>query len=296
MGTDAIRNEDQEQERCQREDEQQIESPDSESNESGVEMNNKRESDDKSRGEDVASSSSSNGRGSRGGGYSADCSSSDSSSDTSSNKKGQAPVDLPVDKLNLEEKSTRPEPNDDDASAAQKAHQKKKQLKKSRKAARKAQSSPLNSQEDDHDSITSMNARRVAAQIGELEDLLQQSRQMLEAPILGSGQTLPQWNGVRISHPMDPRIDLSTVYRVQACDAPLTAELHRAQFTMPGPPPSVDNYLHLMEVSQPCCTSCCGAICDLGCPTIFFCLRRLPNTSTTNTSQSVATTSRTTKC
>jgi hypothetical protein len=260
MGTDAIRNEDQEQEHCQREHAQQNESQCSESTESGTQTKNKLENDYKSRGEDVASSSSSNGRGSRGG-YSADCSSSDSSSDSSSNKNGQASVDLRVDNLNLEDKTSRPATDVDDDSAPQKVQDKKHQLKKERKAARQAQRSPVISQEDDRDSITSMNARRVAAQIGELDALLQQSRQMQEAPIMGLGQILPQWNGVRISHPMDPRIDLSTVYRVQGCDAPLPPEIHRAQFTMPGPPPSVDNYLHLMEVSQPCCPSFCIVIC-----------------------------------
>ena len=206
-------------------------------------------------GEESASSSSSNGRGSRGG-YSADCSSSDSASDTSSKKKSHSSVDLTVGNLKLDEVTSGVAANSIDASQEQTAQSQKKHLTKERKAARKSLKSLTNSQDDYQESDFSinggdtMNARHVAAEMIALEQLVQQSRQMQETHMTTLGQTLPQWNGVRIQHPMDPRIDLSTVNRVQATDAPLTAELHRAPCTMPGPPPSVDNYMHLMEVSD----------------------------------------------
>ena len=59
---------------------------------------------------------------------------------------------------------------------------------------------------------------------------------------------LPQWNGVSITHPMDPRIDLSTVgYTVTSIPAvaslPVAQENENAHQSN-----TFDHYLHLMEV------------------------------------------------
>jgi hypothetical protein len=60
---------------------------------------------------------------------------------------------------------------------------------------------------------------------------------------------LPQWNGARISHPMDPRIDLSTVGYTPSTPAPSG----NASGDVDGygnHPHLLDRYLHLMEVSN----------------------------------------------
>lgn len=199
------------------------------------------------RGDDISSSSSRNGR--RRCGYSADCSSSDSSSEASSTKKQQPSVDLSVDNMTLDEGKERVNNHPNCVSEGLKAHFQKKQLQRARRAARVAQRSAAEIEYDLESLCSSTyDAVHTAAEIGALEELMRQSRKLLDTPEMTLGLPLPQWKGIRISHPMDPRIDLSTVNRVQASDAPLTDELHRAQFIMPGPPPSVDNYLHLMEV------------------------------------------------
>lgn len=82
---------------------------------------------------------------------------------------------------------------------------------------------------------------------------------------------LPQWSGVRIPHPMDPRIDLSTVGHIQTSsisafpsnvdvDIPAHQRQPSEQVTPEGenenesaeppPPPSIDQYMKLMEVNQ----------------------------------------------
>jgi hypothetical protein len=60
---------------------------------------------------------------------------------------------------------------------------------------------------------------------------------------------LPQWNGVRISHPMDPRIDLSTVGYTPSTPAP-SGNASGDVNGYGNHPHSLDRYLHLMEVSN----------------------------------------------
>jgi hypothetical protein len=85
-----------------------------------------------------------------------------------------------------------------------------------------------------------------------------------------STSALPQWSGVRISHPMDPRIDLSTVGHIQTSsisafpsnvevDIPARQHQPSEQATPEGenesesaerpPPSSIDQYMKLMEVN-----------------------------------------------
>ena len=66
---------------------------------------------------------------------------------------------------------------------------------------------------------------------------------------------LPQWNGIRITHPMDPRIDLSTVgYTVNsnACAPPHSYMMapHTAPHSSDNSN-SIDHYLSLMEAVKP---------------------------------------------
>ena len=72
----------------------------------------------------------------------------------------------------------------------------------------------------------------------------------------------PQWNGVRIYHPMDPRIDLSTVSHIQTSSVPafpsnvdipsrLGVDQSRPTGTVETTDPnlpSIDQYMKLMEV------------------------------------------------
>lgn len=70
---------------------------------------------------------------------------------------------------------------------------------------------------------------------------------------------LPQWNGVRIHHPMDPRIDISTVGHIQTSSlsafpntlmqtAFADGKAER-DFTSNHVTPSIDQYMRLMEVN-----------------------------------------------
>lgn len=247
MSNDSIPNEEQDQRQQQNDQKDTLLSD--EINGSGPEVTtNRSDRTVEARGDDTASSSSSSGRSRCG--YSADCSSSDSSSESSSKKKVQPSIDLPVDNMTLDEKNKIVESHTNCVSGGLKAHFQKKYLKRAKKAARKAQRIAVDNEYDLESLCSStFDAVHTATEIGALEELMRQSRQMLDNPEMSLGLPLPQWNGIRISHPMDPRIDLSTVNRVQASNAPMTDELHRSQFTMPGPPPSVDNYLNLMEVS-----------------------------------------------
>lgn len=70
---------------------------------------------------------------------------------------------------------------------------------------------------------------------------LDQMNQQLQA-------LLPQWNGIRITHPMDPRIDLSTVgFTVSAGPAAPLAPSPSGDSTT-NPNHNSDHYIHLMEV------------------------------------------------
>ena len=75
-----------------------------------------------------------------------------------------------------------------------------------------------------------------------------------------STPSMAQWNGVRIHHPMDPRIDISTVGHIHTSSfSVFPVDVHKGENnnnSEPGqshvsanhPPPSVDQYMTLMEV------------------------------------------------
>ena len=60
---------------------------------------------------------------------------------------------------------------------------------------------------------------------------------------------LPQWNDARITHPMDPRIDLSTVGYTPSTPTP-SGDASGDGIDYGNHPHSLDHYLHLMEVSN----------------------------------------------
>ncbi len=80
--------------------------------------------------------------------------------------------------------------------------------------------------------------------------------------VLSKDGILPQWNGVRIHHPMDPRIDLSTVGHIQTSSlSAFPSDLIHApmvdckddrifsDFASNSATPSIDQYMSLLEVN-----------------------------------------------
>lgn len=200
---------------------------------------------------DSSSSSNGLGSGSGSGGYNGDCSSSDASSDTSSKRKNASP-DLAMEKMTLngEEKQVDGDGVKQTDSTAVHAKKKKKKKKRSSEES-EAQQQPNNnhqvqSTDANYDiaSIASSSGKSASHdQLGALDAILEQSRRLKDAKQISA---LPQWQGVRVTHPMDPRIDLSTVGHVPGSSVPLA--LNATQDPNVAPP-SLDNYLQMMEVS-----------------------------------------------
>jgi hypothetical protein len=84
------------------------------------------------------------------------------------------------------------------------------------------------------------------------------NRRFDNSPVLEGKQPLPQFNGVKIAHPMDPRIDISNVGHILHCSVPAlqvplaTAYLFGAEQESSHPGQSLDTYMQLMEVRPPC--------------------------------------------
>lgn len=207
----------------------------------------KSETDPQNSGAD--SSSSSNGRGSGSGGYNADCSSSDASSDTSLKRKNDI-LNTSLDKSNEVQKNA-----DTMANAGVLADD------RTKPSTSEKRSSP---QGCDAVSTTACGrmTNNVTSKMGALDALLEQGRKMKEEPLLQDQMMiLPQLNGVRISHPMDPRIDLSTVGHLPGEEVPVATNGGQSQvlnLVLQPPPqvsqppaPSIDNYLNLMEAVRP---------------------------------------------
>jgi hypothetical protein len=89
-------------------------------------------------------------------------------------------------------------------------------------------------------------------------------KELANTPMFDGTQVLPQWKGVRISHPMDPRIDFSTVGRMQApalsalatssaCkngDTGGTSNAFVAETSPSFDLPSIETYIQLLTVSS----------------------------------------------
>lgn len=196
--------------------------------------------------ESSSGNESDNGKGSgcgSGGGYSADCSSSDASTDAAA--KGPRLATAPQNEMQNLRLSEQDNANPND--------REKFQRKRKNSHAKKQGAT---------------DAGAMGATTDNAGDFV-----MSGTAGLYSKTALPQWNGVKIQHPMDPRIDLSTVGRVQASrysafeesekfrDEDTTANNEQsgeekqqqasAQHILNQPaPPSVDQYITLMEVSR----------------------------------------------
>jgi hypothetical protein len=86
-----------------------------------------------------------------------------------------------------------------------------------------------------------------------LDDLLQRSGLNFSQPesMQIAGAIMPQWNGVKIQNPMDPRIDLSTVGYINSdVVGPEMPPSHEPSAAAAAEGPiRYDHYLHLLEVS-----------------------------------------------
>lgn len=166
-----------------------------------------------------------------GAGYSADYSSSDSSS-LSSKQKTSSPEDIQQQVGNL---SLRPE-QDQKATPSKPRHE--------------TGASSLSVQSKDYQKDRTSRQRKAETNAG---DRVQNQSGHPEVPNPNASPTLlpvygllPQLNGVRVAHPMDPRIDLSTVGYNRSINGPsvnCSAANNVGNHVL-----SLDHYLHLMEV------------------------------------------------
>lgn len=240
--------------------------------------------------ESASTGGSSEGKSASGGGYSADCSASDQSSDDAGGRKeGSSDVKLSVASLNLNDNNGNRndaggrasslldddddyDGDDNDAASEGKREKVKKGKKDNRKvdhrsgkvAAGDASSTEQSAVDDNSDSSDSKyrnHAHRKSRHGGgvDIHALLEGQKnggneENIEAAYSADKGPLPQWGGIRIKHPMDPRIDLSTVgcYPADTNINPVTAgpvngesPKNMNQF------PSMESYLQLLEVVRP---------------------------------------------
>lgn len=196
------------------------------------------------------SGSSSNGRGSGSGsgsgrGYNGDCSSDDASSSESSSKRKAAP-ELAVSVQSMDINERRDARNENTIQLDEVEGSKPKKSKDSWQV-----------EDQQYNSWDVASATQVAIQINALAAIIAQNRRLAEEHAIPTGEnvTLPQWNGIRISHPMDPRIDLRTVGHIPGSNVPVAScdatNMHVNMLAHENvAPPTVDNYLNLMEVRQ----------------------------------------------
>jgi hypothetical protein len=189
-----------------------------------------------------------------GGGYSADCSSSDASSLEAA--KGSIP-DKGMARLSV----------DGDGNSAQESSAKASTSNKGPKSS--AQKKQNGSRRGNDQTETCGTCGTSALKPEDLASECDSDSQWnLAVDAMHSESSLPQWNGVRVFHPMDPRIDISTVGHIQEsvlsafpspsdkADLPGNSEQedkesagdNPSESSEPPPPPSIDQYMKLMEV------------------------------------------------
>ena len=177
--------------------------------------------------ENADSSSSSNGRGS-GTGYAADCSSSDSSSDSSSGKKRKAQHDTTVNdqehhQLGHEIGGTNRVENGVNGNLTNAVSNIAMVVDDGRSSTGKNYLPNNNSNNNNSADQRAKSASHVSAKITRLDELVEEGKRMDEEPVQlpGNPGQLPQVNGVRVAHPMDPRIDLSAVGHIHTSPVPM---------------------------------------------------------------------------
>lgn len=201
-----------------------------------------RKQDEVDNGESSSSTGSSDGKGSGSGGYQADYSD-QSSDDTGTGKEnGTMQLGHSISGLNLNNETSCSEVASSCADGeyshnktVHKAHKKRNTCEGKKKASKRKSSYSV-----------------------ELDAIMNyKSNQDPQVAMFDENKSpLPQWNGVKISHPMDPRIDLSAVNHIQQVPVPAalaTTQIPALQHPKRAPPthhePSHDHYMQLMEVS-----------------------------------------------
>eukprot|EP00977_Amphora_coffeiformis_P008321 scaffold1879_cov178-Amphora_coffeaeformis.AAC.10 len=206
-----------------------------------------------------SSTGSSEGKSGSGEGYSADCSASDQSSDENGDRKETSSnLNLSVGGLNLHDREA-----SRSSDSSEDGEQRETNDEQTDQENGNAGSNANQGDGDDQDDTYSLGID-LPLKSPDAIDLESMMRAKTEeeretATVLQNHRVLPQWNGVRIAQPMDPRIDLSTVTVLQAGIVPLTFQLHADQEQPDNPKPaeentppfSVDNYSQLMEVIRP---------------------------------------------
>lgn len=207
-----------------------------------------------------ASTGSSEGKSGSGGGYSADCSASDQSSDENGDRKDtDSNLNLKVAGLNLHGRAESRSSNSSDEIVEKSAQNYESESKGN--VPREASKLREKTKDQEETSTLGIDLPLKSPDTIDLESILRSKTEAEResAAALENQRILPQWNGVRIAHPMDPRIDLSSVTVLQAGVVPGTfhsmPEQQQADSTKiaednNASPFSVDNYSQLMEVRE----------------------------------------------
>lgn len=219
-----------------------------------------RKKESKEESAESASTGSSEGKSGSGGGYSADCSASDQSSDENGDRKDTSSnLSLNVGGLTLHDRAaSRSSNSGDDAPSEQ------------NEGGREAEANDNTSasvSKNDGKSVEQNDANSLGIELPmkspdtiDLESIMRSKtkEERESAAAMQDYQVLPQWNGVRVGHPMDPRIDLRSVTVLQAGVVPgVFQSIEKQQQLQSGlqseeasAPFSVDNYAQLLEVRK----------------------------------------------
>ena len=204
-----------------------------------------------------SSTGSSEGKSGSGGGYSADCSASDQSSDENGDRKETSSnLNLSIGGLNLHDRAASRSSNSSEDGEQCEANAPQPESKHNGNAGTNANQGEGYDQEDTNSLGIDLPLK--SPDMIDLESIMRTKteEERESATALKDLRVLPQWNGVRVAHPMDPRIDLSTVTVLQAGIVPGTfqpiAEQQQPDMAKLNedntPPFSVDIYAQLMEV------------------------------------------------
>jgi hypothetical protein len=172
--------------------------------------------DGKDENAESASDGSSEGKSGSGGGYSADCSASDQSSDENGERK-QSEMDLSLSVAGLKVHDRSSSPSSNSSNDGKQSSNYKSSGKRSERNARSSKD-----KEAGHSHVSSQSfgigLPLKSPDVIDLDSIMrtktEQERE--NAVALKDQSSLPQWNGVRVAHPMDPRIDLNSVTVLQA--------------------------------------------------------------------------------
>ena len=232
-----------------------------------------RKKESKEESAESSSTGSSEGKSGSGGGYSADCSASDQSSDENGDRKETSSnLDLDVGGLTIHDRAASRSNNSSDEVVSCGLNDADGKPQSNDKRTADARKNDGEGKEHKDANSLGIELPMKSPDTIDLESIMRSKteEERESVAVLQDHRVLPQWNGVRVAHPMDLRTDLSTVTVLQAGVVPgpfqSMAEQQQEQqleSTMQpeeaSAPFSVDNYSQLLEVSEHC-----DLICKLG--------------------------------